>query len=203
VLNDFAAYGNDGDEADAMMVRVFDDYTTIAGRVRERCGVLRPAGISTFGREIAWSQPGGRAASPDGHRRGAVLATNFSPSPGADREGPTAVIRSVCKMDFTRMPNGTAFELKVLPDSVRGEEGLETLMALMRTFVQLGGWFMQIDVVDSTMLLDAQRHPERYRNLSVRVSGWSARFATLSKEWQDMIIQRTQQVAGPHQGRSG
>ncbi|HQK95037.1 MAG TPA: pyruvate formate lyase family protein [Armatimonadota bacterium] len=194
VLNEFTAYGNDGDEADAMMVRVFDDYTRIAGRVRERNGVLRPAGISTFGREIAWSQPGGRAASPDGHRRGAVLATNFSPSPGADREGPTAVIRSVCKMDFTRLPNGTAFELKVLPDCVGGEAGIETLVALMRTFVQLGGWFVQVDVVDSAMLRDAQRHPERYRNLSVRVSGWSARFATLNKEWQDMIIQRTQQM---------
>jgi formate C-acetyltransferase len=66
----------------------------------------------------------------------------------------------------------------------------------MRTFVQLGGIFMQIDVVDGVLLRDAQEHPEKYPNLSVRISGWSARFATLTKEWQDMIIARTEQAAG-------
>ncbi|MBM3477132.1 MAG: hypothetical protein FJX75_28015, partial [Armatimonadetes bacterium] len=95
-------YGNDDDDADGMLRRVFDDYTELVGRVQERNGVKRPCGISTFGREIEWAAPrGSRKASPDGHRLGAVLATNFSPSPGTDTEGPTAAVKSYCKMDFT------------------------------------------------------------------------------------------------------
>jgi formate C-acetyltransferase len=178
-----------------MMERVFNDYTDLVGRVRERNGVKRPCGISTFGREIEWAAPkGSRKASPDGHRIGAVLATNFSPSPGSDLEGPTAAVKSYCKMDFSRTPNGATLELKLHPGSTRGEEGLEALLGLLRTFIELGGFYLQVDVVDSAMLLDAQQHPENYPNLAVRISGWSARFTTLSKEWQDMIIARTEQT---------
>ncbi|HNR29946.1 MAG TPA: pyruvate formate lyase family protein [Candidatus Hydrogenedentes bacterium] len=194
VLNRFTFYGNDDDEADAMVRRVFDDYTALAGQVRDRNGVLRPTGISTFGREIEWSFPEGpRRASPDGYKRGAVLATNFSPSPGTDLQGPTAVLQSYCKMDFTKTPNCATVELKVHPESVKDERGLDAMVALLESFVRLGGMFMHVDVVDSAMLIDAQRHPEKYPNFAVRIAGWSARFATLDKHWQDMVIQRTQQ----------
>ncbi|MBN2308171.1 MAG: hypothetical protein JXR94_04325 [Candidatus Hydrogenedentes bacterium] len=193
VLNRFDSYGNDCDEPDAMMARVFNDYADVVARLPERAGVLRPAGISTFGREIEWRH--GRKASPDGHREGEILATNCSPSPGTDRNGPTAVLKSYCKLDFTRTPNGATVELKIHPSSVEGDRGVDALVGLMRGFVKLGGMFMHVDVVDSAMLVDAQRHPEKYPNLSVRVAGWSARFATLNREWQDMIIGRTQQFA--------
>jgi formate C-acetyltransferase len=73
---------------------------------------------------------------------------------------------------------------------VHGEEGLNAMVGMIRGFVELGGIFMQIDVVDAALLRDAQSHPERYPNLAVRVSGWSARFATLNKEWQELIISR-------------
>ncbi|HDP35235.1 MAG TPA: hypothetical protein ENN29_09025 [Candidatus Hydrogenedentes bacterium] len=190
----FAFYGNDDDAADAMVARVFDDYTRMAAQVKKRNGVLRPAGISTFGREIEWAAPNGpRKATHDGHHLGDVLATNCSPSPGTDTKGPTAVINSYCKLDFTKCPNMATFELKIHPDTVRGEEGVEALAALMRGFVRQGGMFMHIDVVDSAMLIDAQRNPEKYPNLAVRVAGWSARFATLDKQWQNMVIARTQQ----------
>jgi pyruvate-formate lyase len=193
----FEFYGNDNDAADDMLERVFNDYTDLVAQVRESHGVLRPAGISTFGREIAWGLVGRRyscrKASPDGHRLGAVLATNFSPSPGTDKKGPTAAIKSYCKVDLTRTPGGATLELKIHPDCVQGPKGPETLAALMRSFVRLGGWFLHIDVVDSAMLIDAQRHPEKHPNLTVRLAGWSARFATLDKNWQDMVIQRTQQ----------
>ena len=192
VLNRVPAYGNDDDEADSMVRRIFDDYTNLAARVKVRSGVKRPAGISTFGREIEWRAH--RKASPDGHLQGDILATNFSPSPGTDRKGPTAMLKSYCKMDLTKLPNVGTIELKVLPASVKGEAGLRALVALMRSFVRLGGCFMHVDVVDSAMLLDAQRHPEKYPNLAVRVAGWSARFATLDRNWQDMVIGRTQQV---------
>ena len=195
VLNTCPMYGNDDPAADAMMERVFIDYTDLVWQVRDRSGVKRPAGISTFGREIAWTEGDQkRTASPDGHHAAEYLATNFSPSPGTDRQGPTAVVKSYCKMDLTRVPNGATLELKMFPGSLRGEEGLTALMGLLRTFVELGGMFMQVDVVDTDLLLEAQAHPEKYPNLAVRISGWSARFATLNKQWQDMIIKRTQQV---------
>lgn len=192
VQNRVPKYGNDDAEADAMAKRVFDDFTDYAAKVKDRNGVLRPAGISTFGRELEWRP--GRKATAAGNLQGDILATNFSPSPGTDTEGPTAVLKSYCKMDFIKLPSMGTVELKVLPASVRGETGIKALMALMRTFVKLGGCFVHVDVVDTAMLLDAQRHPEKYPNLSVRVAGWSARFATLNKDWQDMVIGRTQQV---------
>jgi len=192
ILNRIEFYGNDNDEADEMVRRIYDDYTEIAARVRERNGVLRPAGISTFGREIEWRAH--RKASADGHLQGEILATNFSPSPGTDKKGPTAMLKSYCKMDYTKLPNVGTIELKVLPASVKGEQGIKALVALMRSFVRLGGCFMHIDVVDTATLLDAQRHPEKHPNLAVRVAGWSARFATLDKNWQDMVIGRTQQA---------
>jgi formate C-acetyltransferase len=191
IRNRFEFYGNDAEDADAMMQRVFNDYTELVARVKERNGCLRPAGISTFGREIEWAPV--RTASPCGAREGDVLATNFSPSPGTDRHGPTAALQSYCKMDFTRCPNGATVELKVHPSGVKGRHGITALAGLMRSFVRLGGFFMHIDVVDTEMLRDAQEHPEKYPNLSVRISGWSARFATLNRDWQNMVINRTQQ----------
>ena len=193
VLNAYSFYGNDNPEADAMVRRVFDDFLALVGEVPERNGILRPAGVSTFGREIEWRPQ--RGASAHGHRAVETLATNFSPTPGSDKKGPTAVIRSHCAMGLERLPNGTALELKIHPTCLAGEEGLNSLVALICTFIQLGGIYLHIDVVDNETLRDAQMHPERYPNLAVRVSGWSARFVTLSKEWQDMIINRTQQYS--------
>lgn len=188
----FTFYGNDEREADAMMCRVFNDYTELVGRVKDRCGVKRPCGISTFGREIDWRMK--RCATPEGSRVGDILATNCSPTPGTDMKGPTSALNSYCKMDFTRACNGATLELKVLPSSVKGENGVKALVGLLKTFREKGGFYMHVDVVDSATLVDAQRHPEKYPNLPVRISGWSARFNTLSKDWQDMIIQRTQQI---------
>ena len=192
VQNRFTFYGNDDPEADAMMNRVFDDYTAIVAEVKERAGIKRPCGISTFGREIDWRMK--RCASAEGSRIGDILATNCSPTPGSDRKGPTSALKSYCKMDFTRCCSGATLELKILPSSVKGENGVRALVGLMKTFREKGGFYMHVDVVDSATLVDAQRHPEKYPNLPVRVSGWSARFTTLSKEWQDMVIQRTQQI---------
>ncbi len=192
ICSRFDFYGNDSEDSNAMMKRVFDDYTGIVAGIPSNKGVLFPAGISTFGREANVFLPA-RTASAAGSKKGDILALNFSPSPGTDKRGPTAVIKSHCAVDFSRLPCGTALELKILPSSLQGETGIAALVGLMRSFVSLGGIFMQIDAVDTAMLRDAQEHPEKYPNLSVRVSGWSARFATLSKEWQEMIIVRSEQ----------
>lgn len=192
IRNRFEFYGNDNNESDAMLLRVFNDYTDIVAKVKERNGIERPAGISTFGRELEWLPQ--RKASPSGSKIDEVLATNFSPSPGTDKKGPTAVLKSYCKMDFTRVSNGAPLELKILPSSVKGDNGIDALVGLTKTFIKLGGFLLHIDVIDSATLIDAQRHPEQYPNLPVRIAGWSARFTTLDKQWQDMIINRTQQV---------
>ncbi len=184
-------YGNDHPQADALTRQLYDDYVTLAAEVPQRAGVMRPPGISTFGREMEYRSH--RTATAYGRLAGDILATNLSPTPGTDTSGPTAVIRSFCKMDFQKLPNGVPLELKLPPDTVRDESGLAALETLLRTFVSLGGFYLHVDVIDNTVLRQAQLHPERFPNLCVRISGWSARFATLGRQWQDMIIQRTEQ----------
>ena len=187
----YRLYGNDSAEADAVLKRLVEDYAGIAGETRKSGGVLRPAGISTFGRELEFAS--GRKATLSGRFAGEVLAANLAPSPGTDLEGPTAVVKSFCKVDFTKIPNGCPLDLKFHASALSGADGVEKLAALLKTFIVLGGFYLQVDAVDPEMLRDAQAHPERYPNLSVRISGWSARFVTLSPEWQEMVIRRTEQ----------
>ncbi|MBR4204517.1 MAG: hypothetical protein IKQ92_03480 [Clostridia bacterium] len=186
MLRRYTYYGNDNDEADEIAARVLNDFADICDSRNDICGFRFPAGVSTFGRQLEWS--GRRLAAPHGRKAGEVLAANCSPTPGTDLRGATAVIRSYCKADLTRMVTGAALDIRLLPGDVKGEEGLDALCALMRGFVALGGFFMQPDIADAAVLREAQEHPEDYGTLSVRVSGWNARFVTLNREWQDMII---------------
>ena len=186
VRNRYVYYGNDNDEVDAIAARLLSDFADICATFDGKCGYHFPAGVSTFGRQLEWSTH--RLASPHGRRAGEVLAANSSPTPGTDKEGATAIIRSYCKADLSKLVSGAALDIKLLPSSVESEGGLEALVALMRAFVALGGFFMQPDVVDASLLREAQEHPENHATLSVRVSGWNARFVTLDKRWQDMVI---------------
>ena len=190
MLSTLVGYGNHDAAADAMMGRVFDAYTGLLDQARERHGIRRPAGISTFGREGSTFHLT-RAATASGHHQGEVLAANCSPTPGADRHGPTAVLQSCCALDFGKLPCGTALDLRLFPQSLAGDSGVDALAGLLQAFVTLGGIYLQVDAVDPAVLRDAQKHPERYPNLTVRISGWSARFATLGPTWQEMVIQRS------------
>ena len=189
-LNRYAYYGNDNDEVDEIAARLLSDFADMCVAINGKCGYRFPAGVSTFGRQLEWSPK--RLASPHGRKQGEVLAANASPTPGTDREGATAIIRSYCKADLSKLATGAALDIRLLPSSVTGEDGITALISLMRGFVELGGFFMQPDVVDAALLREAQEHPENYRNLSVRVSGWNARFVTLNKEWQDMVIEQNE-----------
>lgn len=188
-LNRYVYYGNDNDEVDAIAQAVIRDFADICDVISDTCGYKTPAGVSTFGRQLEWSPH--RLATPSGRKAHDVLAGNFSPTPGTDREGATAIIKSYCKSDLRRTVSGAALDIKLLPSAVNGENGIEALVSLMRGFVLLGGHFMQPDIADTALLKAAQEHPEDYQTLSVRVSGWNARFVTLCKEWQDMIIAQT------------
>ncbi len=188
-LNKISYYGNDDDEADAYTVEIVDKFAALTLKHDTTPLFRLVPGVSTFGRQIEWRY--NRPASPHGHRTGDILAPNMGATPGSDLVGATALIKSYCKLNLTDQVTGAALDLKLLPSAVKGEDGTEALMGIMRGFVALGGCFLQPDVVDNSILLDAQKHPENYTSLSVRISGWNARFVTLSKEWQDMVIEKT------------
>ena len=186
VLNKYTYYGNDNPACDAIAARILSGFADFCAENDGKSPYFFPAGVSTFGRQLEWAPH--RLASPHGHRKGEVLAANASPTPGSDKEGVTAMIRSYCAADLTRMVTGAALDCKLLPSSVDGEDGIAALIAIMRGFVVEGGFFLQPDVADGKILRDAQENPKDYQTLSVRVSGWNARFVTLCKEWQDMVI---------------
>ena len=195
VLNKYVYYGNDNPECDAISSKILSAFADFCAENNGRSPYRFPAGVSTFGRQLEWAPH--RLASPHGRRKGEVLAANASPTPGTDREGVTAMIRSYATADLRKMVTGAALDCKLLPSSVEGEDGITALISIMRGFVAEGGFFLQPDVADAKVLHDAQRNPENYQTLSVRVSGWNARFVTLCKEWQDMVIAQNEGCTEP------
>jgi formate C-acetyltransferase len=184
-------YGNGDKQGDAMMQRLYDAFVDRICYRKFYNGILFPAGISTFGRQVTDEFLDNRTANPDGHKKGEYLSNNITPTPGTDLRGATAVLRSYGGLDMRKLPGGTALEIKMSNATVRGEDGIEGLMDLMYAFCDLGCHFMQLDVVDKEMLLRAQQDPDNYGDLVVRVSGWSSRFRTLEKQWQQLVIERT------------
>ena len=136
---------------------------------------------------------GQTGATPDGRYAHTPVADGVSPSAGKDVKGPTAAATSVSRLDHFIVSNGTLFNQKFHPSALAGREGLEKFVALIRTFFDQKGMHMQFNVVDRETLLDAQKHPENYAHLVVRVAGYSALFTTLSRSLQDDIIRRTEQ----------
>lgn len=187
----YVYYGNDNDEADGWMARILKDFAEETRACQDEIPVKFVPGVSTFGRQINWLPQ--RTATAFGAKKGEILSGNGSPTPGTDASGATAIIRSFCKADMTLQTTGAALDIKLFPASVEGEKGVEAIGALIRGFAALGGYFMQIDVMDAETLRAAQENPEAYKTLSVRVSGWNARFVTLDREWQNMVIERTAQ----------
>ena len=181
-------YGNGDAAADAYYAWAVDAFADACAKYAKSYPIAFPPGISTFGRQIEWMAH--RTAVPHGYRRGEILAGNTSPTPGTDTAGATATVRSYCASDLSRMTTGAALDIKLYPGTLEGENGLCALEGLMQGFCALGGYFMQVDVLDVQTLLDAREHPEQYKTLSVRVSGWNARFVTLDDAWQRMVLER-------------
>lgn len=183
-------WGNDDDYVDDIFLDIFEDY---CAWVRGQDNYLgRPYDPSMLA--ISTPVPFGAVcgAFPDGRRAHEPLADGVtSPAPGTDDHGPTAVIRSSAKVDHTRMRGGL-LNLKFHPSALRGERGSRNLLALIATYFEGPGFHVQFNVVDSALLRDAQKHPERYRDLVVRVAGFSAYWVEMSKAVQDQIISRTE-----------
>ena len=182
-------YGNDDDYADGIMVQLFEAYfQAIDGRPNTKGGRYHINLLPTTVHVYFGSRVG---ATPDGRRAGTPLSEGVSPVQGADRRGPTAVLRSVAKMDHART-GGTLLNQKFSPQVLASDEGLDKLVQLVRTYFRLDGHHIQFNVVDAATLRAAQQNPDEYRNLIVRVAGYSDYFCDLGKVLQDEIIARTE-----------
>lgn len=188
LLNRTPKYGNDDDDADELMVRVFESYlNAVDGRHNTKGGEYHINMLPTTCHIYFGSVTG---ALPDGRFAGKPLSEGVSPVQGADQNGPTAVVRSVAKMDQVRT-GGTLLNQKFTPQILDSEEGLSALVQLVRGYFNLDGHHIQFNVVDAETLKAAQANPEQYRSLIVRVAGYSDYFCDLSKQLQDEIITRT------------
>ncbi|MHA1975386.1 MAG: trans-4-hydroxy-L-proline dehydratase [Candidatus Hodarchaeales archaeon] len=191
LLNKTPKYGNDEDYADDLMREVFEIYwNAIDGRPNTKGGHHRVNLLPTtvhvyFGRMIG--------ALPDGRLAHEPLSEGVSPVQGADRKGPTAVIKSVAKIDHERT-GGTLLNQKFSPKFLDDEQSLEKVAHLVRSYFKMDGHHIQFNVVSVETLRDAQKHPDKYRNLIVRVAGYSDLFINLGVELQNEIIQRTEHM---------
>lgn len=189
LLNRTPKYGNDDDYADNLMVDIFNAYhDVVTGRKNFRGGSYAIDMLPTTCHVYFGSVMG---ASADGRLAGKPLSEGISPVQGADRCGPTGVIRSAAKMDHQRT-GGTLLNQKFTPDLLKDDTGLNGLVYLVRAYFKLDGHHIQFNVVDAQTLRDAQIHPELHRDLIVRVAGYSDYFCDLSPALQDEIIERTE-----------
>jgi formate C-acetyltransferase len=170
---------------------VFDAfYDEINGRPNTKGGVYRVNYLSTTCHVYFGSVTG---ATADGRHAWEPLSDGISPTQGADRRGPTAVIQSAAKMDHART-GGTLLNQKFSPSLVAGESGLENLAHLVRSYFKLDGHHIQFNIVTAETLREAQREPEKHRDLIVRVAGYSDYFCDLTPALQGEIIARTEQA---------
>jgi pyruvate formate-lyase/glycerol dehydratase family glycyl radical enzyme len=189
LLNKTPKFGNDDDYADGVMVEVFEAYfDAIDGRPNTKGGAyhinLLPTTVHVYFGEVI-------GALPDGRLAGVPLSEGISPVQGADRHGPTAVLRSAAKMDHART-GGTLLNQKFTPQLLDSEKSLDNLVQLIRTYFRLDGHHIQFNVVDADTLRDAKANPQQHRDLIVRVAGYSDYFCDLSEALQDEIITRTE-----------
>lgn len=183
-------YGNDDEYADEIMRQIFDYYySSVTGRPNMKGGSYRinmlPTTCHVYFGEVMMASPNGRLA-------GKPVSEGISPEKGADTCGPTAVVKSASRMDHLST-GGTLLNQKFTPAVVAGDGGLDQMANLIRTYFNLDGHHIQFNVIDRETLIQAQKHPEEYRDLIVRVAGYSDHFRNLSRALQDEIIERTEQ----------
>ena len=192
LVNRTHKYGNDDDYADEIMVRAFEMlFAEVDGRPNGKGGCYRIEMLPTTVHVYFGSVTG---AAPDGRKAGLPLSEGISPVQGADRKGPTAVFRSAAKMDHLKT-GGALLNMKFTPALLADQAGLEKLAHMVRAYFKMDGHHVQFNVVRAEDLRQAQEHPERHRDLIVRVAGYSDYFCDLSVELQEEIMTRTEHAA--------
>jgi len=189
LVNQTPHYGNDDEAADALAVAVQEMFCTAVERHTDCQGARYWVDLLPTTSHIALGELTG--ATPDGRRAGTWLSEGVSPVQGHDRRGPTAAMRSVAKLDHART-NGTLLNLKISPQALRTDRDLHKLAALIRGYFSQGGHHVQFNIVDREILLEAMDHPERHRNLLIRVAGYSDYFTLLSRDIQLEILSRAE-----------
>jgi len=188
LLNKVPKWGNNNPEADAMAKRIADYYCNKVHTFTNARG--GPVQAALFTLTTQWSMGEVTGALPDGRKAGESLAPGVGAAPGRDMNGVTGLIGSVAKLDFTETPNGSVLDVMLHPSAVKGDEGLDAFVTLIKTFFNQGGYALQFNVYDVETLRDAMRYPERYASLQIRVTGWSVYFTTLAKSTQEQFIAR-------------
>ncbi len=198
LIEEAPKYGNDNDEVDQLVVDAYASYIDEMKKYpntrygRGPIGGIRYAGTSSISANVG--QGFGTMATPDGRHAHTPLAEGCSPAHSCDKSGPTAVFKSVSKLPTHEITGGVLLNQKVTPQMLSTEENKQKLEMLMKTFFnRLEGYHVQYNVVSKETLIDAQKHPEKHKDLIVRVAGYSAFFNVLSKATQDDIIGRTEQ----------
>ena len=191
MIDSVPKYGNDIEEVDMFARDVEYTYAKPLEKYKNPRGGQFQAGMYPVSANVPLGAQTG--ATPDGRLAGKPVADGVSPSAGKDTHGPTATANSVSRLDHYIASNGTLFNQKFHPSALSGRQGLENFVALIRSYFDQKGSHMQFNVVSRETLIDAQKHPENYKHLVVRVAGYSALFTTLSRSLQDDIINRTEQ----------
>jgi len=194
LIDEVPKYGNDVEEVDLFAREVAYVYTKELQNYKNPRGGIFHAGLYPVSANVPLGEQTG--ATPDGRLANTPLADGVGPRSGYDRLGPTAAANSVAKLDHAIASNGTLYNQKFHPSALSGMEGLQNFASYIRAFFDQKGMHMQFNVVSKETLLDAQKHPENYKSLVVRVAGYSALFTTLSRSLQDDIINRTEQSFG-------
>jgi formate C-acetyltransferase len=190
LLHNTPKYGNDDDYADSLLSKVFEAFfDAVDGRPTVKGGQFRINLLPTTCHVYFGSVIG---ATPDGRMAGEPLSEGISPVQGADRNGPTAVLKSAAKIDHLRT-GGTLLNQKFTPQLLADDEGIMKLVYLIRSYFRMDGHHIQFNVVTADTLRKAQQHPDKYQDLIVRVAGYSDYFVDLTPELQNEIIKRTEQ----------
>ncbi len=191
LINEIPKFGNDNEVVDSFARDVAYTYTRPLEKYRNPRGGRYQAGLYPVSANVPLGKQTG--ATPDGRLATTPVADGVSPSAGKDVSGPTAAANSVSKLDHYIASNGTLYNMKFHPSALKGRAGLESFVSLIRGYFDQKGSHVQFNVVSRETLRDAQKNPENYKGLVVRVAGYSALFTTLSKSLQDDIINRTEQ----------
>lgn len=195
LLNRAPKFGNDDDYVDSLTNETYLIFIRELSKYKNARHGRGPIGCINYPctATISSNVPSGMVvgASPDGRHAGEPLAEGCSPYHGTDRLGPTAVINSVAKMPNMLITGGNLLNQKLHPAMLQTEEGLQKLESLIKTFFELKGWHIQFNVITSETLREAQKKPERFSDLVVRVAGYSALFTSLESATQEDIIVRT------------
>ncbi len=189
IINKVPKYGNDNHEVDAYAKRFVTEYNSEIHKYRDNRGAEYEFAVLSSSFNVLQGKTIG--ATPDGRHAGDPVADNGSPMAGRDTTSPTATIKSLASIDQTRPQNGTLFNIKFDPNVVKGEAGLDILENCVKSYFNMLGQHIQINVVSAETLREAQKHPQDYGNLMVRVAGYSAYFIELDKDVQENMINKT------------